>query len=105
MCGPVNIQARGGFEYFVIFTDNYSKYGYIYLSRYKFKCFEKFKEFKMEMKKRHNKHIYTLQSDHYGDTFLQNSLNTYQNQELHLTILLREHHNKIVWQNAEIELL
>lgn len=26
---PMNIQPRGSFEYFVTFTDDYSKYGYI----------------------------------------------------------------------------
>ena len=33
LCGPMNIQARGGYEYFVTFIDDYSKYGYIYLLR------------------------------------------------------------------------
>lgn len=26
VCGPINIQARGGYEYFVTFTDDYSRY-------------------------------------------------------------------------------
>ncbi|XP_015163957.1 probable receptor-like protein kinase At3g17420 [Solanum tuberosum] len=63
----MNIQARGGFEYFVTFTDDYSKYGYIYLLRRKSECFEKFKEFKIETEKRHDKHIQTLRSDRGGE--------------------------------------
>ncbi|XP_070056456.1 uncharacterized protein [Nicotiana tomentosiformis] len=63
LCGPMNIQARGGFEYFVTFTHDYSKYGYIYLLRHKSECFEKFKEFKTETEKRHDKYIKTLRTD------------------------------------------
>ncbi|KAL8120252.1 hypothetical protein AgCh_017415 [Apium graveolens] len=33
LCGPMNIQARGGYEYFVTFIDDYSRYGYVYLLR------------------------------------------------------------------------
>ena len=33
ICGPMTIQARGGYEYFIIFPDDYSRYGYIYLMR------------------------------------------------------------------------
>ena len=44
LCGPMNVQARGGFEYFITFIDDYSRYGYIYLMRRKSECFEKFKE-------------------------------------------------------------
>ena len=39
LCGPINVQARGGFEYFITFTDDYSRYGYIYIMRRKSKCF------------------------------------------------------------------
>ena len=35
LCGSMNIQARGGFEYFISFIDDYSMYGYIYLMRRK----------------------------------------------------------------------
>nr|XP_016514474.1 PREDICTED: uncharacterized protein LOC107831239 [Nicotiana tabacum] len=63
LSGPMNIQARGGFEYFVTFTDYYSKYGYIYLLRRKSECFEKFKEFKTKTEKRHDKYIKTLRTD------------------------------------------
>ena len=29
LCGPMTIQARGGFEYFITFIDDYSRYEYI----------------------------------------------------------------------------
>ena len=45
VCGPMNIEARGGYRYFLTFTDDLSIYGYIYLMKHKSKTFEKFKEF------------------------------------------------------------
>ena len=46
MCGLFNVQACGGYEYFIIFTDDYSRYGYVYLMHRKFDALDKFKEFK-----------------------------------------------------------
>ena len=43
--GPMNVKARGGYEYYVTFSDDYSRYGYVYLMQYKSETFEKFKEF------------------------------------------------------------
>ncbi|KAL0286659.1 UNVERIFIED_CONTAM: hypothetical protein Sradi_7142600 [Sesamum radiatum] len=31
ICGPLSIPARGGFSYFITFTDDHSRYGYVYL--------------------------------------------------------------------------
>ena len=33
VCGPMRVQAKGGYEYFVTFTDDYSRYGFVYLMR------------------------------------------------------------------------
>ena len=49
VCGPMSTQAKGGYEYFITFTDNYSRYGYVYLMRRKSETFEKFKEFRAEV--------------------------------------------------------
>ncbi|KAA0062799.1 gag/pol protein [Cucumis melo var. makuwa] len=49
LCGPMNVKARGGFEYFITFTDDYSRYGYVYLMQHKFEVLEKFKEYKAEV--------------------------------------------------------
>ena len=35
VCGPVSISARGGYVYFVIFIDDLSRSGYIYLMKHK----------------------------------------------------------------------
>ena len=70
LCGPMTIQARGGFEYSITFIDDYSRYGYIYLMRRKSEDFEKFKEYRAETKKRLNKCLKTLQSDRGGEYLL-----------------------------------
>ena len=31
VCGPISTQARGGYFYFIIFTDDMSRFGYVYL--------------------------------------------------------------------------
>jgi len=62
----MTIQTREDFEYFVTFIDNYLRYGYVYLMRYKSECFEKFKEYMTEMEKRLSNYIKTLQSDRGG---------------------------------------
>ncbi|KAA0026005.1 gag/pol protein [Cucumis melo var. makuwa] len=46
LCGPMNVKARGDFEYFISFIDDYSRYGYLYLMEHKSEALEKFKEYK-----------------------------------------------------------
>ncbi|KAK8569059.1 hypothetical protein V6N12_007591 [Hibiscus sabdariffa] len=67
VCGPMNTQARGGYQYFITFTDDFSRYGYIYLMRHKSEALERFKEFKNEIQKQHGKSIKALRSDRGGE--------------------------------------
>jgi hypothetical protein len=30
VCGPMSVEAHGGYHYFLTFTDDLSRYGYIY---------------------------------------------------------------------------
>ena len=30
VCGPMSINARGNYQYFITFTDDFSRYGYVY---------------------------------------------------------------------------
>ena len=46
VCSPFDVQARGGFSYFVTFTDDMSWYGYVFLMRHKPKSLESSKNFK-----------------------------------------------------------
>ena len=45
LCGPMNIKARGGYEYFFSFIDDYSRYDHVYLMHHKSDSLEKFKEY------------------------------------------------------------
>ena len=67
VCGPISTTARGGYQYFVTFTDDLSRYGYIYLMRHKSETFEKFKEFRIEVQNQLGKTIKLLQSDRGGE--------------------------------------
>ena len=35
VCGSMNVEARGGYRYFLTFIDDLSRYGYIYLMKHK----------------------------------------------------------------------
>ena len=43
VCGPINIGIKEGYNYFIIFSDDLSRYGYVYLMKHKFESFEIFK--------------------------------------------------------------
>ena len=66
VCGPMSTTARGGYEYFITFTDDLSRYGYIYLMKHKSEAFEKFKEFQNEAQNQLGKKIKFLRSDRGG---------------------------------------
>ena len=57
VCGLMNIEARGRYHYFLIFTVDLSRYEYIYLMKHKSETFEKFKEFQSEVENQRNKKI------------------------------------------------
>ena len=67
VCGPFDVQIRDGYHYFIIFTNNYSWYGYVYLMRGKSKIFKKFKEFRWKVEKQIEKPLKILRSDQGGE--------------------------------------
>ena len=67
VCGPMSVDARGRYRYFLTFTDDLRIHGYIYLMKHKSKTFEKFKEFQSEVENHRNKKIKFLRSDHGGE--------------------------------------
>ncbi|KAL0451187.1 UNVERIFIED_CONTAM: hypothetical protein Slati_1096800 [Sesamum latifolium] len=54
VCGLLSIPARGGFSYFITFTDDHSWYGYVYLIRYKSEAIGRFKEYRLEVENQTN---------------------------------------------------
>ena len=67
VCGPMSTSARGGYFYFITFTDDLSRYGYVYLMKHKSDSFEMFKRFRSEVEKQTGKSIKTLRSDRGGE--------------------------------------
>ena len=63
VCGPMSVDVRSGYRYFLTFTDELSRYGYIYLMKHKSETFEKFKQFQSEVENRHKKKIKFLRYD------------------------------------------
>ena len=48
--GPARVPSRGGFHYFVIFVDDYSRLTYVYLMKNRSDLYSIFKSFYMEIK-------------------------------------------------------
>ncbi|KAJ9539504.1 hypothetical protein OSB04_032237 [Centaurea solstitialis] len=67
VCGPFSHEARGGYRYFITFTDDFSRYGYVYLIRHKSEAFERFKEFQNEVQNQLDRKIKFLRSDRGGE--------------------------------------
>ena len=67
MCGPFDVPVRGNFVYFIIFIDDMSRYGYVFLMKHKSDAFERFKEFRHEVEKQTEKFIKVLRSDQGGE--------------------------------------
>ena len=51
VCDPISVEARGRYRYFLAFTYDLRRYGYIYLMKYKSEIVERFKEFQSEVEK------------------------------------------------------
>src|SRR5664279_5191168 len=67
VCGPMSTTAIGGYEYFVTFMDDFSRYGYVYLMKHKSETLEKFKEFQSEVENQLGKKIKLLRFDRGGE--------------------------------------
>ena len=62
-----SVEARGGYHYFLTFTDDLSRYGYIYLMKHKSEIVEKFKEFHSEVENHRTKKMKFLRFDRGGE--------------------------------------
>ncbi|GJY09393.1 retrovirus-related pol polyprotein from transposon TNT 1-94 [Tanacetum coccineum] len=67
VCGPLRHVSRQGASYFITFTNDYSRYGYVYLLKHKHEVFETFKVFKNEVENQLGKTIKALRSDRGGE--------------------------------------
>ncbi|GKA96740.1 retrotransposon protein, putative, ty1-copia subclass, partial [Tanacetum coccineum] len=67
VCSPFRTVSRQGASYFVTFTNDFSRYGYVYLLKHKHKVFETFKMFQKEVENQLGKTIKSLRSDRGGE--------------------------------------
>ncbi|GJR03671.1 retrotransposon protein, putative, ty1-copia subclass [Tanacetum coccineum] len=67
VCGPLRHVSKKGASYFITFTDDYSRYGYVYLLKHKHEVFETFKYFKNEVEKSTGKSLRHIRSDRGGE--------------------------------------
>nr|GEU44976.1 hypothetical protein [Tanacetum cinerariifolium] len=74
VCGPFRTVSKQGASYFVTFTDDFSRYGYVYLLKHKHKVFETFKLFQKEVENQLKKNIISLPSDRKGEYMSQEFL-------------------------------
>ncbi|KAL4590248.1 hypothetical protein LXL04_003174 [Taraxacum kok-saghyz] len=82
VCGPFRTMCRNSDRYFITFTDDYSRYGYVYLMKHKHEAFEMFKLFQSEVEKQPNKTIKILRSDRGGQYLSEEFLNHLRNRRI-----------------------
>nr|GEU44099.1 retrotransposon protein, putative, Ty1-copia subclass [Tanacetum cinerariifolium] len=80
VCGPFKIMSRQGASYFITFTDDFSRYGYVYLLKHKHEVFETFKVFQKEVENQLGKTIKSLRSDRRGKYMSQEFLDHLKDQ-------------------------
>nr|GFA56981.1 hypothetical protein [Tanacetum cinerariifolium] len=76
VCGSLKHVSRQGASYFITFTDDYSRYGYVYLLKHKHEVFETFKVFKNKVKNQLGKTIKALRLDPGGE-YISQEFNDY----------------------------
>ena len=69
ICGPLNVKSVDGFDSFITFTDDFSRYGYIYPIRDRSEALEKFKVYKAEVENQLNAKIKVVRSDRGGEYY------------------------------------
>jgi hypothetical protein len=66
ICGPFNVRIVDGFDSFITFTNDYSRYGYMYPIKERSEALDKFKIFKAEVENQLDKKIKTVRFDRGG---------------------------------------
>jgi len=62
------MKSMDGYDSFITFTDDYSRYGYVYPIKERIEALDKFKIFKAEVENQHNLKIKIVQPDSGGST-------------------------------------
>ena len=79
----MSVDARGKYRYFLTFTDDLSRYWYIYFMKHKSEIVKRFKEFQSEVENNRNRKIKFLRSDR-GSKYLSYEFG------LHLSVIVSQ---------------
>jgi hypothetical protein len=69
ICDPFPVKSVDVFDSFIIFTDDFSRYGYIYPIKERTEALDKFKVFKAEVENHHNIKIKIVRSNRGGEYY------------------------------------
>jgi hypothetical protein len=69
ICGPFPVKSVDEFDSSITFTDDFSRYGYIYPIKERSEALDKFKIFNVEIENQHNIKIKLVRSDHGGEYY------------------------------------
>ncbi|KAI5351223.1 hypothetical protein L3X38_004114 [Prunus dulcis] len=69
ICGPFPVNTHDGYRYFITFTDDFSRYGYVYLIAEKSKALDIFKIYKAEVENQLDSKIKVVRSDRGGEFY------------------------------------
>ena len=69
ICGPFPMKSIDGYDSFITFTDDYSRFGYIYPIKERTEALDKFKIFKAEVENQHDLKIKIVRSDRGGEYY------------------------------------
>nr|GEU54043.1 hypothetical protein [Tanacetum cinerariifolium] len=96
-CGPFKIMSRQGANYFITFTEDFNRYGYIYLLKNKHEVFETFKVFQKEVENQLGKTIKALRSNRGGECMSQEFLDHLKDHDIiaHRTPPYTPQHNGV----------
>jgi transposase InsO family protein len=67
--GPFLVRTVDGFNSFITFTDDYSRYGYIYPIKESSEALDKFKHFKAKVENQHDLKTKIVRSDRWGEYY------------------------------------
>nr|GEU64059.1 retrotransposon protein, putative, Ty1-copia subclass [Tanacetum cinerariifolium] len=97
VCDPYRTVSRDGVSYFITFTDDSSRYGYVYLMKHKHKVFETFKVFQNEVENQLGRKIKVIRSDRGGKYLSHEFVNHMKNYGIvsQLTPPYTPQHNKV----------
>ncbi|GKB65422.1 retrotransposon protein, putative, ty1-copia subclass [Tanacetum coccineum] len=98
VCGLFRTVSRQGASYFVTFTDDVSRYGYVYLLKHKHEVFENFKVFQKEVENQLGKTIKSLRYDRGGQYMSQEFFDHLKEHGIisHCTPLYTPQHNVLL---------